>query len=1127
MLHDVCRVRHQIGRLTKTNRCPRFYVLKNMTSMTAIITEALNILIKPVLESSSSSVPSTAHDALLRKLQHNLSVSQEKFQTDPMYREVSSLRQQVKAGSEWSEETKDVAWNFVTEILVLLTCLKQCMAALLGSFSPAEPNLKTPEAAPALPPDVLSIAQQKVVQSALQFVVTLGICPYLLPGVGIPLKRRSEFGAMVESVSGGTPPYGIRRLFISCTVLLGVAEHASLGSMVLTRHLGDILAGLCQLGHCPNRSKAGQPTITDNTKILSVEERTGCKKALQSLLGKVYQPIIIRELLILQGGPKQVKASAGSCSRQPLAQAPPWLRRLCGQLLSERLMQPNGVQAVVRGILEGAGAGAAGGQDAEAAAADWRKCDSIARILASCPQQSLSLVDYYRRVCPQVLDLLHIRDRLTARQFQRVATTTVLTLVQEQPELAEKYLLAPLLSPLTRCLGTGDHKLSPGSITVEESDLSQCIEDIYKVCVVGNNPGPALLNSLGNVIQVIFCLFCFTKQNVSHLRSACQEILLWFLLQADPPQAVTALKHISGLSVQTEGISPDHHFSPGSEGGAVFTVREPTCDADDALYEKVSSEQWAVECFVDLLSNLKENRLSGDFFIHLLKGLTGMAVEGEQEGEEPQPLTSMSFLELEQHRIQQATRQEERLLTLQLLAAMCEKLSHTLLHNPVQVIEFICAMLKRACVSLDQGVEGIVEAQTLSMGMGLVATMLVGAAKLQSEDYAAMKELLPLLDQISQRHPEQLIQELASDLHISIATHGAFTTETVAKAARNTAGKEELIPERPSENTASKTTEKTKRRNSDKTPKKNPNVPGTAVTSQMDTAHCKNTGPVSHPVAQSSSRGGPHADPAEAGRLLSECLLEAVDPEVPTRAAALRTLTRMVQNRNAEALHNQDKLLTLFLENLEHSDSFVYLSAIQGLAVLSDVFPEQILLRLLKEFEESPKEMKKPHSLETRLKTGEALMRATRALGDLAPRFGTPLIHAFLRGTRDSDSTVRASSLSNLGELCQRLHFALGAVVHELSSCLTALIKTDSEAEVRRAAVHVIALLLRGLSDNATQVLSDVLRDLYRVLKHVVQHDRDDVTVLHAQLALEELDDVMRRYIFPAQKLEKKIVVLP
>ena len=47
-----------------------------------------------------------------------------------------------------------------------------------------------------------------------------------------------------------------------------------------------------------------------------------------------------------------------SCSEgkmQVRCRAPAWLRRLCGQLLSERLMRPSGVQAVVRGILEGAG----------------------------------------------------------------------------------------------------------------------------------------------------------------------------------------------------------------------------------------------------------------------------------------------------------------------------------------------------------------------------------------------------------------------------------------------------------------------------------------------------------------------------------------------------------------------------------------------------------------------------------------------------------------------------------------------------------------------------------------------------------------------------------------------------
>lgn len=48
----------------------------------------------------------------------------------------------------------------------------------------------------------------------------------------------------------------------------------------------------------------------------------------------------------------------------------------------------------------------------------------------------------------------------------------------------------------------------------------------------------------------------------------------------------------------------------------------------------------------------------------------------------------------------------------------------------------------------------------------------------------------------------------------------------------------------------------------------------------------------------------------------------------------------------------------------------------------------------------------------------------------------------------------------------------LHAVFVQISSCLTSLIKTEKEAEVRRAAVHVIASLLRGLGDKSTQVHS-------------------------------------------------------
>ncbi|KAG7461515.1 transport and Golgi organization protein 6-like [Solea senegalensis] len=95
--------------------------------------------------------------------------------------------------------------------------------------------------------------------------------------------------------------------------------------------------------------------------------------------------------------------------------------------------------------------------------------------------------------------------------------------------------------------------------------------------------------------------------------------------------------------------------------------------------------------------------------------------------------------------------------------------------------------------------------------------------------------------------------------------------------------------------------------------------------------------------------------------------------------------------------------------------------------------------------------------------------------GELVPHLGRPLVGVFLQGTRDVDQSVRASSLSNLGELCQKLDYAVGPLAAELSSCLTALIKTEKEAEVRRAAVHVITLLLRGLSNKTTQLVRTTL----------------------------------------------------
>ena len=52
-----------------------------------------------------------------------------------------------------------------------------------------------------------------------------------------------------------------------------------------------------------------------------------------------------------------------------------------------------------------------------------------------------------------------------------------------------------------------------------------------------------------------------------------------------------------------------------------------------------------------------------------------------------------------------------------------------------------------------------------------------------TDDRKTMENLLPLLQDICDTHPESSVQEMASDLRIAIATHGAVWSEIMRSNA--------------------------------------------------------------------------------------------------------------------------------------------------------------------------------------------------------------------------------------------------------------------------------------------------------------------------------------------------------
>lgn len=89
----------------------------------------------------------------------------------------------------------------------------------------------------------------------------------------------------------------------------------------------------------------------------------------------------------------------------------------------------------------------------------------------------------------------------------------------------------------------------------------------------------------------------------------------------------------------------------------------------------------------------------------------------------------------------------------------------------------------------------------------------------------------------------------------------------------------------------------------------------------------------------------------------------------------------------------------------------------------------------------------------------------------------------------------------------------------QILNCIHAIIQTDKSPECRRASVMVISSLIKGLGTESLFFLKEALLPMYRTLKQLYSDEKEDDAVrLHAQIALEELNSIMKELMAPYLK---------
>ncbi|KAI8479639.1 Transport and Golgi organization protein 6 [Branchiostoma belcheri] len=1146
--------------------------VKKIPSVSCVM-ESMKILVSP--DQGSTGI-NEAQDQATR-FDATLSSNIEQFHTalkkDSKYESLLGLVQEL----ELPVQSDDIRYKFTLECLRLIKCLKIAMVEAMKEFSKSQDKgtedsqsaprtggksqsrVRQDDVAPPLSPDTLSVAQQNTLSTALQFVVCLGICPNLLKGVGVPLEKRSSFGNMLQTSQEDKDSLSEKtiKLYKVLDILLDCVEQPSLGSKILSRYFVDMLSALIQICYGPRpklcaahkdlatskaehskdtssendqqsskeatncnssgegkqetdgemtRESKGQLEVASSTEV-TPEMYEQCRSHLHRLLERMYQPLVVRELFILQGGSGGVRGLKGNLSLS-------WLRKACGQLLSERLMRPGGMEAVMMGYLAGGMPTTGMPQDS----VEWKKCEAVAKLIATCPQHATSKEAYYKFISTEILFLIHLsNDKVLEPALLRVASVAMATIVSQHPLQAEKYLLDPLLQPLLVTIKVSDQQ-TDNPVIVEDSSLTKCIVNVHKVFVLGSEPGSRLVVSLSPVIHPLFQLLCFTRRGVSHLRSRVEEILVSFLRGVDIEVGCRHLWHISipGEGSDLPAMSSSLQFAPGPAGGAVVLK----CSSEvqlPSLTDPETEDNMAAACMCDLLEKLETDKTPGNFFVSVLKELTVIMSSSPGVTLQPRPgaAEAGALLEIEEREAALQAQAARGMAILQLLGAMCERLGPSVLRSTEHVLQFVAATLQRGCELQLEGTcpkqTGLDTDETLCLAMGLTAAVMGGAMEVKEDDKQHFELLLPWLEQLRNRHANPAVQEMAEDLLIAIRTHCAVVMDTLDSSVKDLAQKAAQAAQRDKERPATSKSEK---------------APPASKSSLdvRDATGNQTTGSRSNENVENKAEEGTVQESTD----YDEALALVNHPMVPMKGHGLITLSSLLEKKDSKAMAEKERLLKVFEENLDHEDSYIYQASIRGLAALGSHFPEVVIPEICDQFANFRKEgKKKKRRTEDRMKLGEILTKVTRSLGSLLPHYSQPLLAALLCGVRDPDTHVRASSLANLGEVCHLLKFSIGPIIHEIFACLSGVLSSDPEATVRNAAVTVVTQLLRGLGVDAIKVLDAVLRDLYRLLKHTAQVEKDDTTKTHVYIALEELDTIMKDFLFPKQTLEKKITVLP
>ncbi|XP_026727035.1 transport and Golgi organization protein 6 homolog [Trichoplusia ni] len=514
------------------------------------------------------------------------------------------------------------------------TLLKNYLEKIFCAIDELASELKKDEAI------LISVKNQKLLRTCFQLITSLGISPSLIPGLGISLSKRCITGAVLTNVSfSDEQKY---EMLIDCTdFITRCYEVSNLKSIIITLHLSDYLASLIQLSFAPFKKPGTYNNFTMTPEMYEklCKDREKYVKVYNHLVTNCFQPLLMKELLVLQSGTNP--------------SPPAFVKRTIAKELSQRLLAPGGLLSLIRCFIESYNIDTG---------FEWRKIDMICKIVAT-KHGTMTEDKYLENITSQLNQILSLNNT-------HYLATVVACVINLYNKYSESQPVLSLLSEIfdafkyDKLIGTD----MPGTILLTPQEVENKINILHACVCITKLEWP--INLLTPNLCVLFLIGTKITKN-EELKSKVKDILLKSMEKLNKNELHDIVKtFLYGKGVASLRIKVE-------EFDAGITIK-CIADAEDHIKDE------AVIYFLQIFRSATENILVTNIFNIALRILMDLNSKRQNKGNRDMLLTEDDPVLLDEVDQQYA-------IILQLLSeiATTPKVINGIKTNPLIVSEFI------------------------------------------------------------------------------------------------------------------------------------------------------------------------------------------------------------------------------------------------------------------------------------------------------------------------------------------------------------------------------------------------------------------------------------------------------